>query len=268
MDNRPIGMFDSGVGGLTVVKEVTKYLPNEEIVYFGDTARVPYGSKTKETITKYSRQIIKFLTTKDVKAVIIACNTASSNSLETMKEEFNHIPIIGVVESGVLMALNSTKNKKVGIIGTEGTIRSRAYEKLIHNYDSTIKVYSKACPLFVPLVEEGWTDGEIVELTVKRYLKDILNENIDTLVLGCTHYPLIIKCISKIVSDNIKLINPAVKTSLELKTLLDKTNSLRLVKIKPKHRFYVSDITTKFEQLSLNIFNEAYVTKKIDIDKY
>lgn len=268
MDNRPIGMFDSGVGGLTVVKEVTKYLPNEEIVYFGDTARVPYGSKTKETITKYSRQIIKFLTTKDVKAVIIACNTASSNSLETMKEEFNHIPIIGVVESGVLMALNSTKTKKVGIIGTEGTIRSRAYEKLIHNYDSTIKVYSKACPLFVPLVEEGWTDGEIVELTVKRYLKDILNENIDTLVLGCTHYPLIIKCISKIVSDNIKLINPAVKTSIELKTLLDKTNSLRLVKIKPKHRFYVSDITTKFEQLSLNIFNEAYVPKKIDIDKY
>lgn len=267
MDNRPIGMFDSGIGGLTVVKQLIEQLPNEQIVYFGDTARVPYGSKTKETITKYSAQIIKFLMTKDVKAVIIACNTASSNSLDTMKEQFTYVPILGVVEPGVAMAVNTTKNNKIGIIGTESTIRSGAYKNLINKLNPNIEVYQQACPLFVPLVEEGWINNEITELTIKEYLKDILKKDIDTLVLGCTHYPLLIDCIQKIVGDKIKLVNPAIETVAELKLLFEKTNSLCLSKIQPQHRFYISDITTKFEQLALNIFNKAYTAQKIDIDK-
>lgn len=268
MDNRPIGMFDSGLGGLTVVREVIKQLPNEQIIYFGDTARVPYGSKTKETITKYSRQIIKFLLTKDVKAVIIACGTASSNSLNAMCTEFDFLPIKGVVKSGAILAVNTTHNNKIGVIGTEGTIQSEAYKKLIQQLNSNIEVYSQACPLFVPLVEEGWTDGEIVELTAKKYLSNLLSKDIDTLVLGCTHYPLLTNCINKVVGDKIKLVNPATEVAFEIKSLLKNKNLLRITKVLPQHEFYVSDTSTKFTQLALNILKKSYETYQIDIDKY
>lgn len=268
MDNRPIGIFDSGVGGLTVVKEVIEQLPNEQIIYFGDTARVPYGSKTKETIIKYSRQIIKFLITKDVKAIIIACGTASSNSLDTMQIEFKNLPVKGVVEPGAMLAVNTTTNNKIGVIATEGTIRSGAYEKIIHQLKHDIEVYSKACPLFVPLAEEGWTEGKITELIVNKYLKDILDKNIDTLILGCTHYPLLIDCIKKVVGEKITLINPAKKTSLELKILLENVDALRTIKMSPQHEFYVSDNTTIFNKLSLSIFKKQHTVMKIDIDKY
>ncbi len=267
MDNRPIGMFDSGIGGLTVVKEVMNQLPNEDIIYFGDTARVPYGSKTKETVTKYSKQIIRFLLSKDVKAVIIACGTASSNSLNDVIEEFNHLPIKGVVEPGAMVAAKTTKNNKIGILGTERTIISGEYKRIIQNLNSNIEVYSQACPLFVPLVEEGWLDGEIVELTIKKYLKNILEENIDTLVLGCTHYPLLINSIKKVVGDKVTLVNTATETAYELKKLLSNTNSLRLLETKPTYKFYVSDNTTKFDQLALSIFKQPYSAEKIDIEK-
>lgn len=268
MDNRPIGIFDSGVGGLTVVKEVIKLLPNEQIIYFGDTARVPYGSKTKETITKYSRQIIKFLLTKDVKAVIIACGTVSSNSLNTMCIEFNFLPIKGVVESGAILAVNTTHNNKIGVIGTEGTIRSEAYKKLIQQLNFDIKVYSQACPLFVPLAEEGWTDGEIPELTAKKYLTNLLSKDIDTLVLGCTHYPLLMNCINKVVGDKVKLVNPATEVALEIKSLLENKDLLRLIRMSPQHELYVSDISTKFNELALSILKNPYETYQVNIDKY
>ena len=164
MDNRPIGIFDSGVGGLTVVKEIVKCLPNENIVYFGDTARVPYGDKSKDVVTKYSKQIVRFLMTKNVKAIIAACNTVSSNSMEELRKEFD-IPFVGVVEPGVKSVLETTKNKKVGIIGTEATVRSGMYSRLIHQADSSIEVFSKPCPLFVPLAEEGWYENDVAKMT-------------------------------------------------------------------------------------------------------
>lgn len=267
MDDRPIGMFDSGVGGLTVVKEVINKLPNEKIIYFGDTARVPYGSKTKETITKYSRQIIKFLLSKNVKAVIIACNTASSNCLEIMQKEFDFLPIIGVVEPGAYIAIKTTINNKVGIIGTESTVKSGEYKKFINRLNPKIEVYQQACSLFVPLVEEGWIDGEIVEMIIKKYLKDILSKDIDTLVLGCTHYPLLMNSIKKIVKDKVQLVNPAARTAYELEQQLKKSDLLNQSNKLPEHKFYVSDTTTKFETMALNLFNKIYTPEKIDIDK-
>lgn len=266
MDNRAIGIFDSGIGGLTVVKEVMKQLPNEQIVYFGDTARVPYGGKSKETITKYSKQIIKFLLSQNVKAVIVACNTASSNSLLAMKAEFKLLPIIGVVEPGAFAAANATKNYKIGIIGTEATVKSGAYEKHIGYINQNIKLYLQPCPLFVSLVEEGWTDGQIPELIAKKYLDDLIDKGIDTLVLGCTHYPLMSDCIKKVVGENIYLVNPAIETASELKTMLDKLKLFRQDNRPVEHKFYMSDTSPKFEQLSMSLFGKIYIAKKIDID--
>ena len=200
MDKRPIGIFDSGVGGLTVVKQIMKTLPNENIIYFGDTARLPYGTKSKKTVTKFSKQIVRFLLTKNVKAVIIACNTASSNSLEELRQTFD-IPIFGVIVPGVEEAIHCTKNKKVGIIGTTSTIRSKAYETLLAQADSSIEVYAKPCPLFVSLVEEGWTENMVAKLTAKNYLTDLIEKEIDSLVLGCTHYPLLKRCIGETVGN-------------------------------------------------------------------
>jgi glutamate racemase len=268
MDNRPVGIFDSGVGGLTVVKEVMEQLPNEQIIYFGDTARVPYGSKSKETITKYSRQIIKFLLEKNVKAVIIACGTASSNSLKTMRREFEALPIKGVVQPGAAVAVHTTQNKRIGIIGTEGTVRSGAYKKLIQEQNPDIQVYSKACPLFVPLAEEGWVTGNIAKQTAQIYLKELLEEGIDTLVLGCTHYPLLTNCIQEVVGDNVKLVNPATETAAELKQLLEENDTLRVDACSPIHEFYVSDNSTKFDQLALSVLQKPYLAQKIDIDRY
>ncbi|WP_058485871.1 glutamate racemase [Defluviitalea phaphyphila] len=267
MDERAIGVFDSGVGGLTVVKEIIEQLPNEEIIYFGDTARVPYGSKSKETVTKYSKQIIRFLLTKNIKAIIIACNTASSNSLEEVKKTFD-IPIIGVVEPGAVMAYKSTKNNRIGIIGTEATIRSNSYPNAIKKYNKDIETFSLACPLFVPLAEEGWTNNDVAYLVAKKYLEPFKEKDIDTLVLGCTHYPLLKDVIQEIVGDKVSLINPAKEAAKKLKELLILKNQLR-VKDNPKHRFYVSDDTTKFEQIA-SIALKKFIpsAQKIDIEKY
>ena len=210
MDNRPIGIFDSGVGGLTVVKEIVKCLPNENIVYFGDTARVPYGDKSKDVVTKYSKQIVRFLMTKNVKAIIAACNTVSSNSMEELRKEFD-IPFVGVVEPGVKSVLETTKNKKVGIIGTEATVRSGMYSRLIHQADSSIEVFSKPCPLFVPLAEEGWYENDVAKMTASIYLDELICCGIDTLLLGCTHYPLLKQCIGETIGDEIKIVDPAKK---------------------------------------------------------
>ncbi len=235
MNNRPIGVFDSGLGGLTVLKEIMKITPNENIVYFGDTARVPYGPRSKETIVKYTFQAIDFLISKNVKAIVIACNTATARALKEANEKYN-IPILGVIEAGARTAAYTTKNKIVGVIGTDGTIRSKAYNVEISKLDSDIKIIDKACPLFVPIVEEGWANTDIASLTAKRYLEELIDEGIDSLVLGCTHYPLLKRTIGEIVGEKVTLVNPAKETAKDLKKILEENNMLReSVEEEPKY---------------------------------
>lgn len=265
MDKRPIGIFDSGVGGLTVVKEVIKELPFEETVYFGDTARVPYGSKSKETVTKFSSQIIRFLKSKNVKAVIIACNTVSSNSFDELTEEFPGLPIIEVVGPGVESCLKITKNNIVGVIGTEATIKSGAYEKRIKALNPEIKVYSKACPLFVPLAEEGWTNNDVAKKTAQIYLKELIDIGIDSILLGCTHYPLLKACIGETVGESVKIVDPAAATAKKMKDFLDKNNMLNNGNTE-KHTFYVSDDNKKFSDICRVTLKHSYSAEKVDIE--
>ena len=263
MDNRPIGVFDSGIGGLTVVSQVLKALPHEEIVYFGDTARLPYGSKSKEIVTKFSRQIVNFLLEKDVKAIIIACNTASSNSYNALVTEFD-IPIIEVVGPAVTTCLNTTKNNIVGVIGTEATIRSEAYQIQIRSREPEIQVYSKSCPLFVHLAEEGWTKNSVAHLTTEIYLQELIDKDIDTLILGCTHYPLLEDCIKQI-TGNIKIINPAAAVAVEMKSFLERNKLLRDAPSPPQHKFYVSDNTKKFNKICNLVLDNIYQAELVEL---
>jgi glutamate racemase len=267
MNNKKIGVFDSGVGGLTVALEVLKQLPNEEVVYFGDTARNPYGVRSKEEITDFSRQIIRFLLTKDVKAVVIACNTATVAALESVQKEFD-IPIFGVVGPGAESAVNTTSNKKIGIIATEATIKSKCYDKLITGIDSDIKTFSKGCPLLVTIAEECLYDSAISYEAAKYYVQDLLNENIDTLVLGCTHFPLHRKNIEKVVGEGVKIVDPALKTVEVLSDYLRENNMESQGKEELNHEFYVSGNTDKFAKICNNVLNGEYAVDKIDIDKY
>ena len=216
----PVGVFDSGVGGLTVAREIMRNLPSEKIVYFGDTARVPYGSKSKETVIRYSRQIIRFLQEQQVKAIVVACNTASAFALDTVRDEFD-IPIIGVIESGAKVAAARTRNKRVGIIGTVGTVGSGIHAQYLKKLDPGITVFGKACPLFVPLVEEGWLHDPVTVEVASRYLKELQDKDVDTLILGCTHYPLIRSTIRQVMGEEVCLVNPAYETALELGKLLE-----------------------------------------------
>ena len=267
MKNRPIGVFDSGLGGLTVLKEIIKVLPNENIVYFGDTARVPYGPRSKETIMEYTFQAINFLISKNVKAIVIACNTATARCLKEANEKYN-IPIIGVIEAGARTASYSTKNKIVGVIGTEGTVNSKAYDKEIKKIDNEIKIVSKACPLFVPIIEEGWADTEVAHLTAKEYLKELLEQDIDSLVLGCTHYPILKKTIGDIVGEKIKLVNPAKETAKDLSIILEQQNILR-DNTDATYEYYVSDIPDRFMNIGQQFIKRNMDdVKKIDIQKY
>ena len=268
--NAPVGVFDSGVGGLTVAREIMRNLPSEKIVYFGDTARVPYGSKSKETITRYSRQIIRFLMEQDVKAIVIACNTASAFALETVRHEFP-LPIIGVIRAGAEVAAAGTRNKRVGVIGTEGTIGSGIHEELLHSLDPEIQVFGKACPLFCPLVEEGWTHDPLTREVASRYLKELQDKDIDTLILGCTHYPLLRSTIREIMGESVRLVNPAYETALELKRLLEKEDlcSRETREEEFPYRFYVSDLAEKFKQFANSILPyDVEMTQKIDIERY
>lgn len=267
MDNRPIGVFDSGVGGLTVIKEVIKALPYEETIYFGDTARVPYGAKSKETVTRFSSQIIRFLISKNVKAVIIACNTVSSNCYDELTAEFPRLPIIEVVGPGVESCIRTTKNNIVGIIGTEATIKSGAYEKRIKALKPEIEVYSRACPLFVPLAEEGWTNNEVAKKTAEIYLRELVEKNIDSIILGCTHYPLLKACIGETVGERVKIVNPAAATAKKMKDYLEKNNMLNNGN-NVKHTFYVSDNTEKFNDICSVTLKHRYTAEKADIEKY
>jgi glutamate racemase len=264
----PIGVFDSGVGGLTVVKEIMNQLPKEQIIYFGDTARVPYGSKSKETVTMYSRQIIRFLQTKDVKAIVIACNTASAFALETVKREIS-IPVIGVVKPGAKTAAQTTKNGNIGVIGTEGTIRSKIYSEFLSGVNSDLHVFGKACPLFVPLVEEGWVNDPVTKEVARRYIIELLDKDIDTLVLGCTHYPLLRDIIREVVGDSISLVNPAYETAQTLFRVLEENEILSTRTGTPDHTFFVSDGAEKFRYFANTILPcEMVETKDVNIKTF
>ncbi|MBE5934834.1 MAG: glutamate racemase [Lachnospiraceae bacterium] len=246
--NSPIGVFDSGVGGLTVAREIMRQLPHESIIYFGDTARVPYGNKSADTIITYSKQIAHFLMKQDVKAIVIACNTASALALEALQQEIT-IPIIGVVEPGAKAALKATRNNNIGVIGTEGTINSDIYTKFLKAQNPAINVHKKACPLFVPLVEEGMLKDPVTDEMIRRYTKDLIDLNIDSLVLGCTHYPLLRNAIHNILGDSITLVNPAYETAISLGETL-KEHNLLTTNAEANHVFYVSDGADKFKEFA------------------
>lgn len=267
----PIGVFDSGVGGLTVVREIMRQIPNERIVYFGDTARVPYGSKSKETVTRYSRQIIRFLKTQDVKAIVIACNTASAYALDEIEQEMD-IPTIGVVKPGARVALDATRNGKIGVIGTEATINSQIYERYIKEHDTNAEVIGKACPLFVPLVEEGLLNDPVTDEIAMRYLSGLIDSGIDTLVLGCTHYPLIRETVGRVMGEGVTLVNPAYETARELRGMLEAERMLNETKPElgtNRYRFFVSDAADKFIRFANSIIKYGVLSAKlIHIEEY
>ncbi len=269
--NAPIGVFDSGVGGLTVAKEIMEQIPNERIVYFGDTARVPYGSKSKTTITKYTRQNIRFLMTHEVKALVIACNTMSACALDEIEKELS-IPIIGVVKPGARVAAAQTRNQRIGVIATESTIHSEMYEHFINQINPALKVIGKACPLFCPLVEEEMLDDPVTDEIARRYLDDLMKQDVDTLILGCTHYPLLAPAIGKIVGEKVKLVNPAYETAKDLGELLASMQLLNKddnCKAEKKHEFYVSDLADKFRKVAANILHtENFTTEQVNIEEY
>jgi glutamate racemase len=243
--NRPIGVFDSGIGGLTVLKEIIKEIPYEDTIYLGDTARVPYGIRSPETVTRYSLENTRFLFSKDIKLLVVACNTASSISLDSIKKSIP-APVVGVIEPGAKAAVRTTRNKRIGVIGTEATIKSSSYAKSINEIDKNIEVCHLACPLFVPIVEEGWIEGEIATMIAERYLKDIKDKGIDTLVLGCTHYPLLKGVISRVMGEEVILIDSAVEVAKEIKEILNAADSKRGQQGKPLREFYVTDSPERF----------------------
>lgn len=269
--NAPIGVFDSGVGGLTVAREIMRQIPNERIVYFGDTARVPYGSKSRETVTRYSRQIVRFLRTQNVKAIVVACNTASAYALDEIEKE-SDVPMIGVVKPGAKVAAGATRNGRVGVIGTEGTVGSQIYSRYIQQLNPDIHVIGKACPLFVPLVEEGLLQDPVTDEIAKRYLSELIDIDIDTLILGCTHFPLIRSTVGKIMGEKVTLVNPAYETARELKELLVREGLLN--DSAPQlgdnmYQFYVSDAAEKFKRFANSIIKYGILTAKIiNIEEY
>lgn len=247
--NCAIGVFDSGLGGLTVVKELMRQLPRENVVYFGDTARVPYGTKSKESIVKFSKENVAILLKHKVKIVVVACNTSSSLALPVLRRSFD-LPIIGVINPGARRAVTTTRNKKVGVIATQATITSQAYSKSIKKFDRTIKVESRACPLFVPLAEEGWFDKKSTLDIAQEYLRPMKQAKIDTLILGCTHYPLLKAVMHKVLGRNVTLVDSAQTVVNEVKALLENTDKARISKILPRYKFLVSDQPKHFRKLA------------------
>lgn len=253
--SKAIGVFDSGVGGLTVVRELIRQLPNEDIIYFGDTARVPYGIKSKDTIIRFSIENILFLLKQEVKLICVACNTVSSIALPVIRSHFR-VPIVGVISPGVREAVYATKNKRIGVIATTATINSRAYEREINGLDSSIRVISKACPLFVPFAEEGWIKERAVLDVAKSYLGPLKKADVDTIILGCTHYPLLKAVIKKAMGSKIVLIDSAKQVATEVKQMLTH-NGLLESNHKPNRSFYVSDGPAWFRGLAKRFLGYA-----------
>lgn len=266
----PIGVFDSGVGGLTVVREMIRQLPNENIVYFGDTARVPYGSKSQNTIIRFSEQIIRFLKNKKVKAIVIACNTASALALDAVRDEFD-VPILGVVIPGARAAVEATQNLKVGVVGTDATVQSGMYTKIIHGMNPEITVIEKACPLFVPLVEEGFKEHQVTREIIDFYLESMKKTDIDAMILGCTHYPLLRSKIRAYMGEGIQIVNPAYETAMDLKKLLKEQGMENGSQQEPhsRYEFFVSDAAEKFRHFANTVMPfDISTTNVVNIEEY
>lgn len=268
MDNRAIGIFDSGLGGLTCVKKVMEIMPGENIIYFGDTGRVPYGTRSASTIVKYVRQDINLLESLDIKFIIIACGTASSAALPTIKSEIG-TPIIGVLEPACEAAVAASKNGKIGVIGTPGTIKSGKYLQTLKEINPGVEVFSKACPMFVPLVENGYTKGAVARIIAEEYLEDIKNQGVDTLILGCTHYPLLRDEIRNIMGDGVTLIDSGAETAIAAKKHLEKSGLL-CGRAQGEAQYYVSDTVDGFAELG-SVFLNKHIegsVHRVDIEKY
>ena len=269
MDDRPIGVFDSGLGGLTAVAEIRKILPFENIIYFGDTSRVPYGGRSPEILLKYARQDVGFLRSFDIKAVVVACGTVSTTALPQLKAE-SDLPILGVVEPACRRAVKMTKSKKVGLIATAASVRSGQYERTIAAIDPTVEVIGAACPLFVPLVENGrYRVGDaVVEQIAEEYLVPLREAGVDTLIMGCTHYPLLTEVVGKIMGEGVELINAGAEAAWELKRTLTATDTLATER-EGAYKLYASDITGDFAALAGQFLNDTVpAVEGVDIDQY
>lgn len=255
--NAPIGVFDSGIGGLTVVRELIRQLPDEDIIYFGDTARVPYGPKSPETVTRYAHEITSYLQDQGVKNVVVACNTATAHALDALRDHFD-LPITGVIDPGARAALSASSARRVGVIGTAGTVSSGAYERAIHALDEAVYVTARACPLFVPFVEEGWLDHPAIDLVAREYLASLRQSGIDSLVLGCTHYPLIKSVIARAVGPGIRLIDSAEETAGEVARLLAERGLRHGARDdSPRFRFIASDVPEQFRNVGKRFLGSA-----------
>lgn len=271
MDNRPIGVFDSGLGGLTAVRSLKKILPEEDLIYFGDTSRVPYGGRSRETILKYARQDVRFLRSFDLKAILIACGTVSTTSLPTLRAE-NDLPMVGVVEPTCVRAAAVTKNKRVGMIATQASVRAGTYKKTLAELDSDIQVFAKACPLFVPLVENGrFHRGDVViETMAREYLDPMRETGIDTLILGCTHYPLLAEIIAGVMGPGVELVSAGEESAFELKRMLTDRSLRSGAAHQGDAIYYVSDRVESFEETASWFLQEdlRHGANQIDIDRY
>ncbi len=259
MNSKPIGVFDSGIGGLTVVRSLIQHLPHENIVYFGDTARVPYGPKSPLVVREYAAQDVDFLISKDVKMIVIACNTVSAVALDVVQKHAK-VPVVGVILPGAIAAVRATKKRRVGVIGTMATVNSNAYTNAIRQIDTEVQVFAQACPLFVPLAEEGWVQHAVTEMVAKEYLFPLKLEKIDTLVLGCTHYPILRKAISSVVDSSVTLIDSGEATAGEVERILDAQKLRNPSTLKPNLQFYVSDVPAKFSEVG-----ERFLGQKMGI---
>ncbi len=261
----PIGIFDSGLGGLTVLKAITELLPNESTVYFGDTARVPYGTKSAKTVTRFSFENADFLQTEGIKLLVVACNTASAYSFLEL-QEYCSVPVIGVIKSGALAAAKKSKTGNIGVIGTEGTVKSSVYEKVINKLLPSANVFQQHCPLLVPLVEEGWLDGEVTHKVVETYLKTFVNDDntlkIDTLLLGCTHYPLLRELFQEVLGKEVSLIDSAVETANTVKAVLEYMKLACDSKTQGFNQFYVSDLSDRFRRVGELILGKELIPIK------
>jgi glutamate racemase len=257
--SNPIGIFDSGVGGLTVVRAVMERLPFENIIYFGDTARVPYGIKSTGTICQYASQITEFLLRQNVKLLIVACNTMAAVAHQVI-EDLSTVPVLEVINAGALGCLKATRTKSIGVIGTLATINSNAYARAIHNYDPEVRIYSQACPLFVPLVEEGWLSHPVTRLTAEEYLGPVLVRGIDTLVLGCTHYPLLKPLLQEVVGEEVHLVDSAesmADLAVEVLKARDMESSERGV---PEYQYYVTDVPLRFQTIGERFLGRSLIS--------
>jgi glutamate racemase len=241
----PIGVFDSGIGGLTVARALMQHLPHERILYFGDTARVPYSVKSADTIAQYAIQITDFLLERQVKLLIVACNTMAAVAARAIRAR-SPVPVLDVIEVGAQVAAQSTRNRRIGVIGTLTTVGSGAYDAAIHSHDSNIAIHSQACPLFVPLVEEGWLEHPVTLLTAQEYLAPVLAQGIDTLVLGCTHYPLLRPLLGDVAGGAVVLVDSAETTAAQTAALLSRLRQLNPGHVAPVHQFYVTDVPQRF----------------------